>query len=367
MNKLRSLAKIISSLGLLEDYASILKIGTLHGVMTLGIPEESARLINELAGDKWDYVVGKWMLESNLWGGQDIRKTHPPPSSGVRYNLVWKMKALDGCRVLLQTDLESRSGLIGGRSNNSVSALSTWLREQDIGIEGAYKRRELSEWDKIYLRMERAPEPDEIMRAWADEIRPLVISGIKDFLSSEFISAVVSGGWLSPKVLRGMGYEEAMAAWVENRSDEYPTVLGFKNGWRWCDAGGGRSDWVCRKLKNCGNSSWGNLRATKESGESARMLILIGERGEPHGIVTWNPEYVDYEDREGKKRRYLGGVQGVGSQPIKDEYYSYVLALVDYLKPDVIKIERSSVRHESGKEVDNQNLINLINPDLLML
>jgi len=366
MNKLISLAKALHSLNLVGESSNILKVGTLHGVMTLGIPEESARLINELAGDKWDYVVGKWMLESNLWGGQDIRKTHPTPSSGVRYNLAWRMKALDGCRVLLQTDLESRSGLIGGRSNNSVSALSSWLREQDISIEGAYKKRELSEWDRIYLRMERAPEPDEIIRGWEGEIRPLVISGVKDFLSSEFISAVVSGKWLPPKVLRGMGYEEAMAAWVENRSDEYPTVLDLEDGWRWADAGGGKSDWVCRKLKNCGNSSWGNFRATKESKEFGRMLILIDDRGEPHGIATWNPEYVDYEDREERKRRYLGGVQGVGSQPIKDEYYGHVLALIDFLNPEVVNIDRSSVRHESGREIDNQNLIGLINPEIIM-
>lgn len=361
MKKVFSLSRFIGNLGLLGESEALWKLATVHGTMTLGIPEESARIINGIVGDKWDYVVGKWMIETGLLGGDDIRETHPSYSTGVKYNTVWKWKALDGCRILLSTALEDRLNLIARRSNNSVTALSAWLKGDDRSIDDSYKKKELTEYDRLYYGRSFAPDPDEFIMDWQRNLREEIVVGIKRFVESEFVREVLSGKWLPPGALKDIPYEEAIRSWMENRAKDYPIVLELDDGWKWVDAGGGKSDWICRKLKNCGNVSWGNLRATEESGKFAKMLILLDGRGEPHGLATWNPEYVDYQDREGRKHKFLGGIQGVGSQPLKDEYYGYVLALVNYLNPDEIDIHPESVRYESGKVVDNQNLIELIN------
>ena len=156
-----------------------------------------------------------------------------------------------------------------------------------------------------------------------------------------------------------MSFNEALDKWLSTRLLDLKVELDMGDGWQWINAGNGSSEWVRKNLKNCGSSRWGNLSASLESHEKAYMLVLIDEFKNPHGIATYNPEYVHYDNPKGKPKKYLGSIEGIGSSPIKQKYYPYVLKLIEYLKPDILKIESRTFYYET-ETVSNDDLMKAI-------
>jgi hypothetical protein len=367
MKKLLCLGYSLKELGLTSEANFILKKATIHGLVTLGYPEYSAKLINKVVGDHWDFVVGKWIIDYYLRGKEDIRSMMPDFYSKVEDNLLGSIKALQGLdKVLKIKDMKKRELILSskGRSeadDNSIVFLKKWLDKSDLNEKELYQYGEDNDKSSYY---EKNSSPDETIKGYKDYFEENIIKKIESFIKSEFITHVMSNNWMPPGVLKNMSYEEALSKWLDRRIKDFSVILDMDDGWKWIDSGNGKSDWVCRKLKNCGNSSWANLKATKESAEKARMLILVDPKEEPHAIVTWNPEYEEYSNKN-KPIKYLSDIEGVGSSPLKDEYYPYFLKLVDYLNPDSINI-RSKTTMYVDRTVSNENLRKLINKELLV-
>lgn len=358
-------AGVLRSLGLNEESDNLLKEATLHGVMTLGYSDTAAKTINKIVGDKWDFVISKWIFETvNSRNASSVQDYVPGPSSLNSLDIVAHLKAVDGCRQLMNKTEEQRFKIFETRMANKNILNLYNMCEKEKEFESFLKQEELSQRDLAYLRLDSSPTPDENLRMKKEELQLKVEELIKKFISNEFVSDVISGSWLPPAAAKELSYIEAQDRWANDKTPQLPVILEVEGGWKWIDAGSGKSDWVRKKLKNCGSSGWGNLRATSESQKLARMLILIDSDFEPHAIATWNPEYMVSPD--GEKKSFLGSIEGVGSSALKDEYYPYVTQLINHLNPDQVYIPGRMEYHESGRLVSNDNLKALIDSKKLI-
>lgn len=357
-------AGALRSLGLNKESEDLLKEATTHGVMTLGYSEAAAKTINKIVGDKWDFVISKWIFETvNFRNASSVQDYIPGFSSLNSLDIVANLKAVDGCRQLMDKTEEQRFKIIENRmANKNILNLYKMCEEREV--KSFLIQEELSQRDLSYLGLDSSPTPDENLRMKKEELQLKAEELIREFVSDEFVSDVISNRWLPPTAAKGLSYIEAQDRWANDKTPQFPVILEANEGWKWIDAGSGKSDWVRTKLKNCGSSGWGNLRATSESQKLARMLILIDGDSEPHAIATWNPEYMVSPD--GEKKSFLGSIQGVGSSVLKDEYYPYVTQLINHLNPDQVYIPGRMEYHESGRLVSNDNLKSLIDPKKLI-
>ena len=358
-------AEVLRSLGLREESEDLLKEATLHGVMTLGYSDTAAKTINKIVGDKWDFVISKWIFETvNFRGASSVRDYVPAFSSLNSLDIVAHLKAIDGCKQLMNKTEEQRFKIFENRMANKNILNLYGMCKKEEEMESFLRAKELSRRDLAYLGLDSSPTPDENLMMKKEELQVKVEELIQKFISDEFVSDVISNSWLPPAAAKEFSYRRAEEKWSDDKTPRLPVILEVDGGWKWIDAGNGKSDWVRTKLKNCGSSDWGNLRATSESQKLARMLILMDGDSEPHAIATWNPEYMVAPD--GEKKSFLGSIQGVGSSVLKDEYYPYVIRLVDYLNPDQVYIPGRMEYHESGRLVDNKNLKALIDSKKLI-
>lgn len=365
MNKILKLGRALHRLGLYHESVLIVKIAGTHGVMTLGYSESAAKIINEIVGDKWDYVIAKWIFDSlNFRDFSSVQDYFPGFSSLNSEDIIANLKAADGCRELMNKTEEERLRLFERRVENKNINNLYFMCKNEEEMDSFLRFKEWKKDDLEFFRMESSPTVDQKLSLKKELLENKAKQLIKEFISQTFISDVISNSWLPAKVLRKFSYNDAVNKWSDDKTLKLPTVLEMSDGWKWVDAGNGRSDWVKLKLKNCGMSSWGNLIATPESKKEARMLVLLDPELEPHGIATWNPSFKETEESEPKK--YLGAIEAPRYSVIKDEYYPYVLELINYLNPDEINIsQRAEYFSSSGRKVDNENLRALIDPTKL--
>lgn len=363
MKKLYDLKNNLTALGYMEAASRVndlIKVATLSGVKTLGLKSHAAQLFSSF--DKWDYVVAKWFIEYNLLRG--TFKEYIGTFYVDKNDPLQNLKAINGCEELLSKPVDQRKDYCS--KDIDCKNLKNWIEAMDLSMEDAWEKRELEEWEMRYLRRESAQEPDEVIQSWMKELKRSVSEKIQSFINEDFLREVLLGNFVPPAAARKMNLEEAREKWIEKKTVSMPTVLDVGEGWKWVDAGGGKSSWVANKLRNCGNISWGNLRATKESAAKARMLILMDGSNKPHGMVTWNPEYVDYEMGDKPPIKYLGHIEGVASSALKPEYYPYFTQLVNHLNPDKIVISNKVQYDENyNKIADNDQLKALMDPEKL--
>ena len=365
MEKLYKLKSQLLKLGFLSESKridNIIKSATISGIKTLGLRDASARLFNSLVGDKWDYVIAKWFIEHNLhrgnfadYSGGFLGKDDP----------IQIIKALNACEKLLSKPTDERKEFC--EKDIDCKNLKSWVRAMDFNFESAWEKEEWDEWSLRYSRRETSPEPDEIIQNWMEELKSALSEKVEYFISIDFVREVIANKVISPSQAKDKTFSEAESAWLEKRHLSMPSILEIDDGWKWVDAGGGKSSWVAKNLKNCGSVSWGNLRATKESAVKARMLILMDPENKPHAMVTWNPEYIDYEAEKKPPQKYLGHIEGIAGSALKPEYYKYFNMLVDYLDPDSIYISNKKEYNSDYKMIaDNDDLKKLMNEERLI-
>lgn len=358
MNKLNKLSFVLKGLGFIPESNQILKEATAHGVMTLGYSEPAAKIINEIVGDKWDYIIAKWIFEThNYLQVPSVQDYYPGFSRGGNDDILGNLKAADGCRELMGKTEEHRLFLFKEKVNNKNILNLYQMIPDEKSMNDLLKHREWSAEDLAFFRKDSSPTVDEKLSLRKEGFETRARALINEFISNDFLSDVIANGWKPPAIVKKMSYSDALTKWTNERTTEFPTFLELEDGWRWVDVGGGKSEWVRTKFRNCGSSSWGNLSATPESKKLARMLVLLDPDFEPKVIATWNSALKETDDSGSYK--YLSAIEGVASSPVREEHYGYVLKLIDFLQPDLIQIP-GKVGEYAGKEINNQNLIKMI-------
>lgn len=328
-------------------FRQIEKVGTAKGFESLGFGGPGSKILNGVVGDRWGFVVGKWIVESIGITDGDLPSWIKIDSSPLHLSRV-----LNSLEELESLNESNRQMKVEDASQDSKLLRRYLSRENDYEVSGLW-----------------GPASDRFIRGLKTEVQEKISSSIKNFLNTQFMQDVIQDKWRTPSQAKKMEYSQALEAWSEKKHKDFPIILEMEGGWKWVDAGGGHSEWVKKNLKNCGTCSWGALGADKELSAESTMYILVDEDFKPHGIATWNPSYVNWNDvrwdESGRKipvkgKKYLGGIEGVGSRAIKSEYYKYITELVSKLNPDIINISNRSEILEDGRVLDNDNLKKLL-------
>lgn len=340
---------------------TLTKFANLKALETLGIPFDTRFIINSKVGDKWDIVVAKWILELAGINSKQEYEAFVQPYFGSS-NICGLSKALHFCKKLYLKREEDRNKK---EDNTYFKCFDNCLAKEK---EYFYKYEEANEMIE-----------DSTIEYWESLLKEKIDRELSLFLSSSFVQEVITSKWKPIKAVKNTSYKDAFKEWMENKQHE--TFLKVSDGWKWIDAGGGHSDWVAEKLKNCGTTTWGNLRALDGSGQYAKMLVLMDPKEKPHAIVTYNPKYIDdYKEirnedgewiRVPQEKVYLGHPEGVGSSILKEEYIHYFKELYDYIKPDKVYISNKSESRydepsDTYKTFSNDKLKELVQKEKLM-
>lgn len=366
MKKIFFLSKILKTVGLSKESHEVmllLKEASIHGIETLGIKHSAAKLFIDLVGEKWAFVIAKYYIEYNL--GQSSSFEEYYSFYGSKDDKIIQIKALNACDSLLSKPTERRQEFC--KKDNNCKGLKAWLMDNHLpDIKFTWEERKVDEWTVKYMRLE-SPfiNPDDYILSLMQNLREDISKSIEYFIKDDFIKDLISGKYANARKAKSMTMKELKEEWMRQKPSQMPIVMKFDDNWAWIDAGGDKSSWVAKNLDNCGSVSWGNLKATSESGAKARMLILVDELMSPHAIVTWNPEYVEYDYPELPPRKYLGHIEGVGSQILDDKYHQYFLKLVDYLKPDQVFISNKSTYSADGKLKSSEDLKKKLDESIL--
>jgi len=345
-----------------EEIKSIIKLSTLSGLKTLGLQDSAAKLFNEIVGNKWDYVIAKWFLEYYLYGNK-FSEYSGRWGLPEKEDPVQNLKALNAIDKLLSKNVNDRKKFC--QIDIDCKNLKNWIEAHDLRLELAWEEEILEEWSIRYNRGNPIILPDESLSSWMEELKDNLTKKISEFIKTDFMKDLMENKILSPGQAKDRSFYDVEKNWLETKTLSLPIILEFDDKWKWVNAGGGNSTWVAKNLKNCGSVTWGNLRATPESRKYAEMIVLMDPQNKPHGLVTWNPKYVDYDNLSKPPIRFLSHIEGVGSSPLKAEYYSYFSQLVNYLQPDQIYIPNKSQHNMDGEVIDNKNLKSLFDPSFL--
>jgi hypothetical protein len=315
-----------------QNEAFILKESSAVGLRSLGLGPTSSALFNNEIGDKWDFPIMKWFISHYTYNGsevalQKINDGYKKHNSFSNNDVISKIKLIDLISEARNSSEISRDNyriILDYFKINTYSANS--VAEEIELVKNFFDDKVLSNSKDIALSI----------------FEELFSKDFKNFISSDFISDVINDKWVTPSQAKRMSYEEALEKWLNKKASQYETILMFDDGWRWINAGFGKSEFVKLKAKNCGNSMWGNMRASEESAKKARMLLLLSPDGDAHAIATWNPEFKSIYSNSDETYRYLGEIEGVGSQVLKPKYYNYVKKLSEHLNIDVFNIANKS-------------------------
>jgi len=334
---------------------SLIKEATLTGLKTLGLKNSAANLFNNKFGSKWDVVIAKWMIEFYL--GRSSFEDYSTYRS--KDDFIQAIKAMNGCDELLSIGEEKRQS--ASEKSKNIQNLENWCSASDYDFSSAWKTTEPDEWMRSFYKKTEPISPYSTISSWSSDLEKIILDRIKYFTDDAFVKDVLSGKFLNSSVLKKMTYADAEGKWRNKMENSLPEVMKFNDGWRWLDAGNGKSTFVAEKLKNCGSSSWGNLRATSESAKKARMYILFDPGNDAHAIATWNPEYVDSYYPDNGPVKYLGHIEGGASSPVKPEYYKYIIDLINLLNPDKINIHDKTIHYSDGTILSSDKLKDYIN------
>ena len=111
MRKLNLLKLALYNLGLKKESYEVKEIkkeSTIKGIQTLGLPVDVAFIINSKVGDKWDFVVAKWMLELEGIKTKEEYESFIQSSFGT-IRLPGVAKALLYCKKLYLKPIEERN------------------------------------------------------------------------------------------------------------------------------------------------------------------------------------------------------------------------------------------------------------------
>jgi hypothetical protein len=354
------IANLVKALNAYPEAAQLIRLATVSGLKTIGLDDTGSRLINSLVGDRWDFVVAKWILSEAIYNGETYQ-TMSPRFSSFKDDIAQSLKAL-----MIITKLESMPS--DGRKayydyDIQCRFLDGWLDANKLPDSAMFDGEDLSEDTLVWLRRDSNRTAEEVIDSYKTAIVNSVTQSVQKFIASDFMIDTLSDKWISPSQAKKLSRSEALERWSEWKGPKFDTILRMEDGWRWVDAGTNHSEWVRTNLKNCGTASWGGLRAKDTS--KNMMFILMDDNNKPHGLTTYNASYVDIWAPDEPPKRYIGYPEGLASEPLKSKYYPYFLKLVDFLNPDEINLPHAGVYNSSGKVADNEDLRKLLEPDKL--
>lgn len=312
---------------------------------TLRIPLPVAKIITKKVGDKWDFIVARWFL--NYSGVTSLAEDYDLPMSdyGGEYNLAL-MESIGMMTRLVNVPEEKRPQI--ARQNEKF--LYYYFRKYgDLWPNVNFKQFAETELDKAL--------DDELLPFALEEATEKFNDKFDHFIATDFFRELIANQTFNKQYCKNLNYGEAVKEYLDQvKVRNMPVILDLGE-YRWANAGTGLSEYVRDKMKNCGKANWGALRHANP--EENNMLILLDSHDNPHIMATWVPEYVDYERPDDVPKKFIGGIQGVGSSVAKQKYYPQIKALFEHLKPDVASVSRSSQGGMSNGEVvyeSNQNL-----------
>lgn len=312
-------------------------------VSTLGIPLEVAKMFTQKVGDKWDFIAARWFL--NYSGVNSLNEDYGLPHSeyASEANLLL-MHSIGVMSKLVNITLEDRIKLT---KKDEKFSYFYWDKNDELWPNVSFKNFSEKE-------MQEGLEDELIQWNLADSIEKFN-KKLDQFLETDFFRDLVENKTFNKQQCKNLSFGEAMKEYLEViKVRNMPVVLNLGD-YRWVNSGTGLSDYVREKMRNCGKASWGALRSIDRN--SNEMLLLLDKNDNPHVIATWVPNYVDYERPDEAAKKFLGSIEGVASSVVKEEYYPYIKALFEHLKPDLAKIPYNGEYH-NDKMVSNENLIN---------
>ncbi len=356
MNKIYLLSKALNDIGLHKESGyidSLIKVSNLSGIKTLGLKDSAAKTFVESFGEKWAFVIAKWVIESSV-GNKSFENYY---EVFFTENAATLCKALNACDQLLKTPVDKREIKFNKKGDYDFLNLKSYMYERRLKISNLWEAQILDDFFKRMYKRDNI-HPDEFIISLISELKDKLKSKIEYFKDEDIINSLIQNKFLSVREAKELSFEDAVKIFLKKKETDMPIILSMDDGWKWVDAGGGKSQWVRENLKNCGSSQWGNLRAAKESAKEAKMLILLDGNNKAHGITTWNPKYAEREDDyiAGRTDNYLGHIEGVGSNPLNPTYYKYFLELANHIKPTKIYVRNMSMLDTGGNRADNDDL-----------
>lgn len=308
----------------------------------LRIPIPVAKIINQKVGDKWDFIVARWFL--NYSGVTSLDEDYELPHSeyASEQSLIL-MEGIGMMTKIVNMPLDKRVKM--ARQNEKF--LYYYFRKyDDLWPESNF---EDFKNNKLEYALDDELLPHALMEATKD-----FTENFDRFIASDFFRELMANQTFNKQYCKNLNYGEAMKEYLEEVKVRNMPVILELDGFRWVNAGTGLSEYVREKMKNCGRSGWGALRHINK--DDNQMLILLDSSNNPHIIATWVPDYVDYEKPDEIPRKFIGGIQGVGSSVPKQKYYPQIKALFEHLKPDLAGVSYSSQGSSDGTYESNQNL-----------
>jgi type II secretory pathway component GspD/PulD (secretin) len=107
MNKIYLLSKALNDIGLHKESGyidSLIKVSNLSGIKTLGLKDSAAKTFVESFGEKWAFVIAKWVIESSV-GNKSFENYY---EVFFIENAATLCKALNACDQLLKTPVDKR-------------------------------------------------------------------------------------------------------------------------------------------------------------------------------------------------------------------------------------------------------------------
>lgn len=304
----------------------LIKTSTVSGMRSLGIPTEAAKVFTEIIGPKWDYQIIKWWLQSLGYEKYPKEVDRAWSTYSKEFSIII-MNCLELLKELKQVPDEKKFEVY-------------FTKKYSQSREYIYLTQRIDEKERqeAFWQSELYP-PNEKIDYYLEEMRETLKKEIKSFMTSDFFTELLANKSLNKNQCKNLNMTEAINLYNEEfKLKTMPVVLDLGE-YRWVNAGTGLSEFVRTKMKNCGRSNWGGLRAKDRNGN--QMLLLLDSHNNPHVIATWNANFVDSYDEDSGEKRYMGGIEGVGSSKVKPEYYESVKALFEQLKPNTTSFHDS--------------------------
>lgn len=275
----------------IQKYANANNISSI-----LKIPLEVAKIINKKVGDKWDFIVARWFL--NYSGVTTLDEDYKLSYS--EYSGEWTLAMMESIGVMskiIHMPIETRVKIA---KRNEKFLYYYFIKYGDLWPNSDFKTFQERDLEKAF--------DDELLPFALEEALEEFNKKIDMFLETDFFRELIANQSFNKQYCKNLNYGEAMKEYLEEvKVRNMPVVLDLGD-YRWVNAGTGLSEYVRDKMKNCGKGSWGGLRNIDTS--SNEMLLLLDLHDNPHLIITWAPNYIDYEKEDQGAKKYLGRVEG---------------------------------------------------------
>jgi hypothetical protein len=325
---------------------------SVRNFINLGLPQEISNIFNKTFGEKWDQIVLLWYLDYQNIKKENIKNL---TSQNIHYiDSEYSIDFFKGSIVAIKLINE----LLATDSKNKTILYSEprfkTLKHMVYVFTKSYEDSD------IYL----VGSEDEVDRL--NYIKSKILEKINEdilyFTNNDFFKDLFSNKIFTKQYAKRLTYQEALNKYMENEKVKNSEVILELDGYRWIDAGSLPSIFIAKKMNNCGKASWGNLRNKNKN----TIFILIDNNNEPHVMCSYSPNYIDYELTDKTEYKVISSIEGKNSQPPKDDYYPYIKALVDFIKPDFIyQPSKTTIIYNSDDDsritLSSDNLIKFLN------